>query len=247
MGLIVFNGLSSKDFGIEVWQAPNYQIPEREYETIHIPGRNGDLVIDKESFKNVPRQYVISLFDRKKDFTTLSNKLAEWLHSTSGYARLEDSYEPDYYRMAIYQKNTEITNVFDRAGYATIEFNCKPQRFLISGDTPIRSTNGSISLVNPTNFKSSPILKAYGNVGGEIKIGDQTIELTAIDGNVVIDCETMEVYKEANDGNEKGIVNWNSYVRLNANEFPKFGPGSNRITFSSGITSLEVTPKWWTI
>ena len=57
MGIIIFNGRSSKDLGIEVWSPPNYQVPQRDYDTVHIPGRDGDLLIDKESYKNVSRSY----------------------------------------------------------------------------------------------------------------------------------------------------------------------------------------------
>ena len=48
MGVIVFNGISSKDVGIEVETFPEYTIPEREYEAIHVPGRNGDVIIDNK-------------------------------------------------------------------------------------------------------------------------------------------------------------------------------------------------------
>lgn len=243
MGLIKFNGLSSEEFGIKVWSPPNHTIPERDYETIHIPGRNGDLVIDKGSFKNVSRQYVVSLYNKNKDFTALSAVLAEWLHSSSGYARLEDTYEPDYYRKAIYQKATEITNLYEIAAYATIEFSCKPQRFLKSGENSIRASGGSLNITNPTTFSSSPIIKAYGNTGGQISVNGQIIELLAIDGNAVIDCEMMETYRDYNGE----AVNWNSYIKLRSNEFPKLNPGSNTIIFSGGISSLEVTPRWWTI
>lgn len=245
MGVIVYNGLSSKDFGLEVWQPPDYQIPERDYETIHVPGRDGDLVIDKESYKNTSRSYVVSFGEReKKRFTSLANKLAEWLHSASGYARLEDSYEPEYYRLALYQKQIGVTNIYEKAGYATIEFNCKPQRFLKSGERTIKFAQHSETtnhgyLKNPTGFDSRPIIKVFGTNPGNLTVGKQTIEITSINDYVVIDCELMEVYKEQ--------TNCNSKIKLNGNGFPKLIPGLNKISFSGGITSVEVIPKWWTI
>lgn len=244
MGVINFNNQSSEDFHIKVWQPPDYRIPERDYEIIQIPGRNGDLIIDKGSFKNTTRSYIVSIFDCKKSFTALANKLAEWLNSASGYSRLEDSYEPDYYRMALYRKAIDITNVLGKAGYATIEFECKPQRYLKIGDKSVIVTQGlTTTLFNPTTFEADPIIKAFGSSGGEININSNVIRLDAIDTNVVIDCEAMEVYKETEEGN----VNWNSYIHLNSEEFPKLIPGLNTISFSGGITSMEVKPKWWTI
>lgn len=242
MGLIIYNGRSSRDFGLEVWQPPDYQIPEKDYETIHVPGRDGDLIIDKDSFKNVSRTYVVSVSKNgKSGFTSMANALSEWLHSASGYARLEDSYEPDYYRLAAYQKSIGIQNIYNLAGYTTIEFNCKPQRFLKSGDKPVRFDSKSRPyLYNPTEFKARPIIQIYGNGLGDVLIGDYKISVTALDGSVKIDCELMEAYKDGN-------TNCNRNIQLEKNEFPKLHPGPNKISFTGGIESLEVIPKWWTI
>lgn len=266
MGVIIFNGRSSKDRGIEVWAPPNYQVPQRDYETIHIPGRDGDLLIDKKSYKNVSRTYTVSFGQEgKKNFTALANALAEWLNSSSGYARLEDSYEPEYYRLACYQKAVEITNAYQIAGSATIEFNCKPQRFLKTGDRAVSFIKSKYSiedyanqpvldssrnnvegfiepqryLNNPTQHDSSPIIKVYGNGSGEIQIGKNIITVLSVSGYLVIDSEMMEVYKDES--------NCNSKVKFSLNSFPKLHPGINDISFSGEITRLEVIPKWWTI
>ena len=266
MGVIIFNGLSSKDRGIEVWQPPSYQVPQKDYDTIHIPGRDGDLLIDKESYKNVPRSYVVSFAkEGRRDFTILANSLAEWLNSASGYARLEDSYEPEYYRMACFQKTIEIANAYQIAGSATIEFTCKPQRFLKIGDKPITFIRSKQSiedsnnqlildasgnniegfvetqkfLNNPTRHASLPIIKIYGSGTGEIQIGNTTITLLSLSGYLTIDSDIMEVYKDEE--------NCNSKIKFSSNAFPKLYPGLNDISFSGGVTHVEVIPKWWTI
>lgn len=238
MGIIIFNGLSSADYGIKVWQAPTYTIPERDYETVHVPGRDGDLLLDKGSYKNTTRSYVVS-FGRlnKKDFTILANSLSEWLHSCSGYARLEDSYEPEYYRIAAYQETNDITNAYHEAGQTTIKFNCKPQRYLKSGDEIITFKSAG-SLINPTFFSARPIIKVYGSGNGVLKVGEYTVTITSIDGYIVIDSEIMDAYKDT--------INCNSKIQLNGN-FPRLDKGTTEIAFSGGITSVEVIPKWWTI
>ena len=101
MGVITFNNITSSSLGIEVETFPNYEVPEKEYQITHVPGRNGDLVVDTKTFQNVPRPYEVSVATRNGEtFTQKMNAIAEWLHSASGYDRLEDTYEPDYYRMA---------------------------------------------------------------------------------------------------------------------------------------------------
>ena len=43
----------------------------------------------------------------------------------------------------------------------------------------------------------------------------------------------------------RGSLNMNQYLELPNNEFPALTPGSNQISFGSGITRVELTPRWW--
>lgn len=237
MGVIIFNDISSRDYDIQVEKLPDYEIPEKDYDIIHVPGRNGDVIIDKGSYKNTLRRYQLSVGSLTKDFVSMANAISEWLHSASGYARLEDSYEPEYYRMAIYKDSGLIENLLGSAGRTSIAFNCKPQRFLKSGDeSTVFSEAGTI--FNPTGFKSSPIIIINGNGAGVLRIGIYTVSVSSIDTSVTINSDIQDAYN--------GMENRNSTITLN-NGFPKLVPGENNISFSGGITSVEVIPKWWTL
>ena len=96
MGVIIFNNKSSADCRIQVAHPPGYAYPERDYTITHIPGRNGDIIQDNGCYKNVERTYEVSFDAPNEDFATYANAVSAWLHSTTGYARLEDSYEPNY-------------------------------------------------------------------------------------------------------------------------------------------------------
>lgn len=237
MGVVMFNGLSSQDYGILVEHPPAYRMPARDYEVIHIPGRNGDLVIDSGSYQNVDRTYQIAFGDLQKDFSDMANAVSEWLHSASGYARLEDSYEPEYYRMAMYQDESEMENIMCHAGRVEISFNCKPQRFLKSGEETLRFAQNGI-LRNPTSFPSLPCITVYGSGSGTLDIGGYAVGISNINGFLVLDSRIQDAYK--------GNVNRNPDVTL-GNGFPEFAPGENRIALSGGVTYVEVVPRWWTV
>ena len=51
MGVIVFNGIPSTEYQIHVEKPPVYAMPERDYSVVHIPGRNGDIVVDSGSYR----------------------------------------------------------------------------------------------------------------------------------------------------------------------------------------------------
>lgn len=239
MGVIIFNGNSSLDYGIQVEQPPEYQTPEKDYDIIHVPGKNGDVIIDKGSYKNVSRSYGISIGSLEADFTTLVNRISEWTHSASGYARLEDSYEPEYYRLAMYNESNSIENLLGQAGRTTISFNCKPQRFLKSGDESFLCS-GSTILFNPTGFYSLPIIiiNFTGKGGGNISVGGYTASISSGTSSMTINSEIQDVYDKT--------VNLNSKVNL-IKGFPKLSPGENEISFTGNIASVEVIPKWWTL
>ena len=174
-------------------------------------------------------------------FSTIINQVAEWLHSASGYARLEDTYEPDYYRMAYYSESISVENLFNEAGKATLNFICKPQRYLKSGETPVTFT-GEGTIQNGTRFSSSPVLKVTtDNTQGSVAIGNHSITIKAGAGTdpITIDCELQDAWS--------GTSNKNSYIVLTDSEFPVIDPGTQTVTFDGGVQSVEVIPRWWTV
>lgn len=240
MGIIIFNGESSEDYHIVVENTPDYDHPEKDYDVTHVPGRNGDIVVDNGSYKNTSRSYDIAFYDRTKPtFVSTAEGVAQWLHAPSGYARLEDTYEPEWYRMAYFVDSGDLTNLLDTAGRATISFKCKPQRFLKSGDIIHTIKTSGTTLRNPMAFTSLPIITVHGSGTGVLSIGDSTISITKITDGMIIDSELQDVYY--NTTNLNGVIKFTNGV------FPELTPNINTITFSGGITSLEVVPKWWTL
>lgn len=236
-GVIIFNNQSSVDYGIVVETAPNYETPERDYEMVHVPGRNGDLSFDSGSYKNVPRTYDIAIGSYKEMFPTMANRISEWLHSANGYARLEDSYEHEYFRIALYKDEMDIQNILKHAGRVKIVFDCKPQRFLKQGeDNHIFNQIGVLR--NPTNFKAKPLITIRGIGSGQFSLGGYICMISEIGTYTTLDCDIQDAYK--------GTENRNQYITL-PDGFPKLGIGENEISFSGGITSMEVVPRWWTI
>lgn len=241
MGVIVFNGISSRDVGIEVETFPTYDVPEREYEAIHVPGRNGDVIIDNGTYKNIQRSYYVSIATYSLSYHQKLASVAKWLHSSSGYARLEDSYEPDFYRQAYYKEKVNFENLFNEAGRATINFECKPQKFFKSGEIAIEFTSAGSIQNGTVNIALPKIEVITDNTQGEINIGGIRISIAANAGtSIIIDSELQDAYNNQN-------VNKNLSITLTDGEFPVLKPGKNTISFSGGVQRVLITPRWWTI
>ena len=236
MGIVVFNGISSQDLHIQVQTEPSYDFPEKDYEVTHVPGRNGDIVIDQGSWQNVSRKYNLAMDAGKISYTEVASKLVQWLHSASGYARLEDSYEPDFYRMAMYKDSGSISNIFNKAGQIEVEFTCKPQRYFKSGEAADIFVASS-EYRNPTDFPAKPLIKIHGSGSGVVGIGTYTVTINDIIDGMIVDSEQQDTYKDQ--------INCNSKVSIT--EYPKLVSGNNSISISGGVTSIEIIPRWWTL
>jgi phage-related protein len=150
-----------------------FNAPERSVEMVEIAGRNGSFALDKGKFENIEVKYKVGIVDDSEaDFADRVSDFRNWLCSKVGYCRLEDEYNPNEYRMGVYSSGVEIDHDLLIAGEAEITFNCKPQRWLTSGETKTTLTSGN-AITNPTLFPSKPQLQTYGY--GTIDIGGQVI------------------------------------------------------------------------
>ena len=233
-GFFLYDNESSEDFGLYTAGSGVYNSPERISEVISVPGRNGDIIIDGGKFSNVD---VVFTVVAKDDFKQQAIDTKAWLLSKFGYKRLEDSFNPDYYRRGKFAGNIEWTiGELLRYGSADLKFNCKPQLYLKTGETPVEFTAAG-TITNPTRFARSPLIRVYGTGDGTLTVGNKTITLTDIDDYIVIDSMLMDCYK--------GTLNQNYKVSLS--EFPMLQPGITGLSFSGDITSVEITGRWWTL
>ena len=176
---LTFNGESSRNYGVYITGSAVYNAPNRDVEMITIPGRNGSFPLDHGRFENIEVTYPAGVYaDNEADFAEAISDFRNMLCSAKGYCRLEDEYNPDEYRMAIYKSGLEVEPAQLKAGEFDITFECKPQRYLKSGETPV-TVGLSTSLTNPTRFESSPEVrvKGYGTVafnGYQIVIDNQS-------------------------------------------------------------------------
>ena len=236
ISIINFAGVSSDNLRIRVERYPVRVLPERSQTTTEVPGRNGALLMVDGNWNNYDQEYEIFISAEKPGLVRAARAVAEWLEAPAGYQRLEDSYEPDVYRMAYYAGGQDIESILNRFGRATISFACEPQRFLKSGEVA-KSFSAAGTLTNITKFDALPLITVYGTGAGTLTINDNTVSISDIDEYVVLDCELMDAYK--------GTANKNGTVTLL--EFPVLTPGENSISFTGGVTSVDIVPRWWTI
>lgn len=228
------DGVDSRDFGVYISGQGTFSASARSYELLTVPGRNGDLIGTEKRFENGELTYPAFIY---ANFKQNIADFRAFLNSLFGYHRLVDSYHPNEYRMVFFQGefDPDVTAKNDAASF-DITFNAKPQRFLLSGEQATTLTaDGTIT--NPTRFNSQPLLRVYG--AGNLGINGDTITISQADVYTDIDCEMMDAFK--------GTENRNQYITLTNYNFPVLVPGENGISLGTGITRVEITPRWWTV
>ena len=230
---MMIDGQNSMEYGIWLFGNDEYNFPQRDVEMVSVPGRSGDLTIDKDRFKNIKVKYSCVMFDnRGKNL----DAFRAFLLMGSGYRRIETTFDPDHYRMGIYTGETKPKQSREKdVATFQITFDCKPQRYFKVGEEFKEYADGDI-IHNPTLYVSKPLIRVYGN--GQFTVGSRTVKVVNNDSYIDIDCELQDCYH--------GVQNLNDHVELLSGKFPEIGIGNIEVRLN-GVSKLEMQCRWWTI
>ena len=235
--MIEWAGRSSDDFRVVVERYPSVTLAARKMTTQAVPGRNGDIIFPQAAFGNYVQRYEVYVSAEQIRLPAAMRGVAAWLCGPRGYQTLSDTYDLDTYREAYYIGPLDVDSILHRFGRATIEFNCKPQRFLRAGDAEIQLVSGQV-LNNPTPFAAKPLITVTGTGPGVLTVGSREVEIKSfLKDAVILDCEAQNAY--SSDGaNRNGTIS--------APEFPELG-GKMEIKWTGGINAVKIKPRWWTL
>ena len=228
---LTFDGVSLKDYGVYINGNGTFNAPARNREMINVPGRNGALMIDNGRYENTDVVYHAFIYD---NFSANIEGLRNLLLSRTSYKTLKDTYHPEEYRLGIYKGDFQADVVeWLQAGEFDLTFDCKPQRFLESGEETSEFTVNGV-ILNPTMQTAKPLLRVYGT--GQFSINSRQMTISSANVYTDIDCDLMDAFK--------GSTNCNGNI---SGQFAELVPGENTVTIISGITKIEVVPRWWVL
>jgi len=249
MGKFVFNNISSEKYGLVIEKLPSLSRPARKFSLYQVPGRNGDIIEQYDAYENITISYNVWFANNDFDSQTaamVAREISGWLYSANGYCKLEDNFEPDVYRLAYFNGGLDIENMLTKYGRATINFVCRPERFLKSGTKWITITSGSsvagCNLYNATNFTAKPLIKVTRGSEGDVKFfvnGNLTLvhHIDRLD-YIYIDCATQDCYRQPTENRNSSVETF---------QFPSLVPKNNEILLQSLDATLEIQPRFWTL
>lgn len=224
------------DFGLVLQGPVTFSGAQPKVNTVSVPGRNGDLCFFDGSFSNVTGTARCFALDAK-DVSHKIDAITGWVFSNLGYRRLLVSQEREVYRLARVSIGPENEIRMRRLAPFEIAFDCKPQKYLLSGEAKIALSAPGAPLHNPYAFTALPRITLYGSGPGNLQVGSTTVQVKALDGSLTLDSEIQDAYK--------GTQNKNNTIL--APEFPALAPGDNAVSWTGGIERVEIVPRWWTI
>ena len=226
------DGIDARSVGIRLQKPIEFSeaVPIVEEQTI--PGRNGDLIWETGSYEN--RSGSASCFCLQKDVERAISSAGRFLMGKKGYRRLETSDDPDHYWLARVENSPQIAMRLRTLAPFEIGFDCKPQRFVKSGENAIEFTSNG-SLFNQYGQIALPLITLYGQGAGHLTIGDCVVDVKTLDRTLHLDSDTQNAYN--NNGNQN--------MNINAPFFPVLPDGEIQIAFSGGIERVEIIPRWW--
>lgn len=236
-GYFQFGGVSSADMvnKLIIHKVPALNRSAQKIDVFSVPGRDGDIILPQNAWENQIQEYECYIGDG--DATAAADELAAWLFNKNGYQELSDGWEPNEFRLAYLSEAMDIESIMNKVGHVTISFSCVPKRFLNSGKTAVTLTaTGSIN--NPTAFTAKPLLKVTnsGVINGTLACGGNTLGISANVTQMYIDCETCQAYSI------DGTTFYNSTV---TGQFPVIPSGTQTFSITGGISSVEITPRWF--
>lgn len=227
---IFYNGESCKDVGLSVISRPTIPIPEREYDTIKVEGRDGELHKDKGTYKDIKIKINFNFVSKNPDVWEQDlRKVKKWLHSGKD-ERLILSDDPEYYYKVKQAVMSDTERKARRVGSFEISFICDAYMYRIDGQDEKEIGD---YLYNPY-MKAQPVYKIYGS--GTITLKVNGNQVTAeVDEQLNIDTKLGICYNAANEISNASLTG--EYGGLYLEE------GDNNFMYSEGFRVVLI-PNW---
>lgn len=229
MASIKYNGISSKQLGLEITNEVTHELSSNDVEPVEIEGRDGVLLIDKKRLKPVERSYPMVLKNPVYDATT---EISEWL-GVKGWHDLELSWdEPFVYRATVINQ-ISIEEVVRQFGKLRVAFLVHPIKYLKDSRNN-RNIQKGATVQNRGNVEAKPIIELTGSGNTVLTINGRRTPLENVQGSIVLDMFNNMVYKD-------GLSEWDKLLYEAGAHKPFLDVGSNTINWTGDFT-VKIKP-----
>ncbi len=217
----IFNDVNSKDRGVIVNNLPPISKPERSFEEINVPGRNGNLYIDNKCYNSFQYEITCTLMPGCNIRT-----IVQWLN---GLGKLTICTELDKFYNVVIKNQIDFEQVYRVCNEFTIIFDVNPIAYSVR-EKELTLTNNTQFIIKESTYEIKPYLKISGSGNITLTINNKSVVLKSIQEYIELDCELEEAFKENENCNSK----------VECDEFPILIPGQNSISWIGTVSSIQI-------
>ena len=230
---IKFRGIDSRDMGVIMERLPDEPRARRNFEEIPIPGRDGRSGKDKGSYDIAQTNMSINLNGREP------TDIYAWLQ---GEGWLITSDDPEKMRwVSLYDQISDAGFRVQGACYDTITVpvRMQPYKYSANAESEYADYTSAAVFNGQGNAKALPILEITGSGDITLMANGATVMIDELDGTIIIDCDAMTAYTEAN-----GVISFAGRKVAIVDEWPRLDPDSNSVNWTGNVSRLRIRP-WW--
>ena len=216
---------SRSALGLRITEPPVIPPAKRIVDSVSVDGREGTLTIPK-GWEDVTFSMRAALLG-----TNLHSRyrevLATILNAKTIYFSGDSSVYYNIKKVEAGALERRLSSLHD----FSLSFTCAPFRYVRNVSSVTMTASGNVT--NPGTVYSLPKITVYGTGSRTLTVNGKPIILNILSGNLTLDSELKECYY--------GSVAQNNRM---SGDFPIFNVGSNTITLGTGITKVEIEPRW---
>lgn len=229
-----FKGVKNDEFDVRMVAMPTRPHPARKGELIDVPGADGKLWIDADAYDRI----LVTL----KVVTAGNDNIdavSAWL-SGAGKLIFGDEPERAYNARITKEFNRTNQNARLRGQTFTITFDCEPYRYESSPAEAFTISESPGQIANPGTVASKPLIKVNGTGSGNLMIGSETMLFEGLTGSIYIDCDAKIAYTGEGTADDPRLMATQNVT----GEWIEIAPGNQYVSFTGGISSVEILPRW---
>jgi len=212
-------------WGLRITEPPVISPTKRIVESVQIDGREGSLTLLK-GWEDITFDMRAALLGGN-----LNTRFREILPVILAAKTIYFSNDPGVYFKIKHASAGGLERRLSQLYDFPLTFVCDPFRYIRNVALVTMTTPGNIT--NLGGVFALPVIKVYGTGNQTLTVGGKQTRLNILAGNLTLDSALMECYQ--------GSTAQNNQMQ---GPFPVLNTGATAITWSSGITKIEIEPRW---
>ena len=235
-----FNNQYLEDLGLIVVEGSNEVFTQEDYEIINVEGRNGSLLINKGTYTDIEKSFIITAinFIDEDDIEEMINNIKKMFFDITDNRLFYISDKK--YNIVKKVILGDVRTTFEEFGDFEVTFICEPFYYEVENDLEIiksSSTSSMTTLVfeNEGDFESNPIITVFGAGDVEFILNDDIIKIDNVTTSVTIDTKLLLCYDSKGDNKIKDFLV----------DFPTLKKGSNTLSIDNkeNISKIIITKR----